>query len=199
MRPKRQAVTLLELLIAIVLLSVITIGLSSIDLFSRYHVLTADRRVRLQNEVSLALEHMTKHISQAIGSTLRLDRNTDPAVVFYQNTQGFRIRIDSNPVNGRPDQTDTWIAYCHEPINGPQPDSGIFYYSNAGATEPPGGNPEIITHKVVTDNTGFTYILTDNYLTIGIVCRWDPTQPRSADNPEISLNTTIKMPSVSTH
>jgi len=82
-----KSVTLVELIIAIVLLSVMVIGFSSIETFSRYHVLSADRRVKLQNNVSYALDHMTKHIAQAIGNFY------DPAVVAYADNKGIRARI----------------------------------------------------------------------------------------------------------
>jgi len=61
--------TLIELLISIVLLSLIVLGFASINVFSRYHVITSDRRAKLQNEVSYCMEHMTRNISMAFGNT----------------------------------------------------------------------------------------------------------------------------------
>jgi prepilin-type N-terminal cleavage/methylation domain-containing protein len=88
MKPNlKKAVTLLELLIAIVLLSVVTIGISSIDIFSRSHVLSSQRRTTLQNEASFVLGHMTKEITRAIGNT-----RIDPAVVLNINNSEIRIR-----------------------------------------------------------------------------------------------------------
>jgi len=57
-----RAVTLMELIIAIILMSLIILSLTSIYLFSRFHVFTSDRLTKAQNEASLVLEHMTKNI-----------------------------------------------------------------------------------------------------------------------------------------
>ncbi len=201
----KKSVTLLELLIAIVLLSIVTIGLSSIDLFSRGHVLNSQRRTTLQNEASLALEHMTKQITRAIGNT-----QIDPAVIRYNNNdRGIMVRIDDHPLpsgNGRIDSDDSWVAYRQEP----PAITEIRYYTNAGNGQNPRGSFEVIaTNVVVRDSSGFPGLrfignfnanqLQDNFIEVLITCRWLPDQPASVDNPEVQLHARIKMPSVSTN
>src|SRR3989338_5081842 len=106
----KKSITLLELLIAITLLSVIVLGFTSIDLFSRYHVLTADRRAKVQNEASYVLEHMAKEMVRAIG-----DFN-NPAVSITTTPSGnplIRVWVDANR-NGIRDSVaggDREIAY----------------------------------------------------------------------------------------
>jgi hypothetical protein len=200
MRPNlKKSVTLLELLIAIVLLSVVTIGISSIDIFSRSHVLSSQRRTSLQNEASFVLGHMTKEITRAIGNT-QIDR----AVFFYINNNGIRIRIDDHPLpsgNGRIDLDDSWIAYR-------QVGSEIWFYDNAGTVEPPAGPHDVLaSHVVFTDFTQpsdtwglqIDRDLSVNFIDVTIRCRWRPNPPASVDNPQVELRTRIKMPSVSTN
>jgi hypothetical protein len=75
---KLRATTLVELLIAAVLVSVIVLGLLGIDTFSRIHLSGAERRARLQNELSMILGHMHKNIAKAVG-----DPNNPPMVTTY--------------------------------------------------------------------------------------------------------------------
>ena len=206
---KCKSVTLLELLIAIVLLSIVTIGLSSIDLFSRNHVLSADRRAKLQNEASLALEHMSKHIGQAIG-----DFN-NPAVFEYPDSRGVRIKTDTSGDGRRDnDATDFWVAYRYEEVGNPVSDARIVFYENAGTGPLPVGNSDIIANHVAIidttqtprDNWGLAFFpamsngrLVDNSMEVQIICRWNPAQAASVDNPQIELRNRVKMPSVSTN
>lgn len=202
--PKIRSVTLLELLTAVVLITIIISGITSIEVFSRFHVLGSDRKARLQNEASVALEHMSKHISQAIGNTVN-----DRAVRGYADNKGIRIRIDSDG-NGRADTTDTWIAYRHENIGSPATDSEIGFYPNAGNTETPAGSYESIARRVVVSTPSFSGLeflgnfnnqrwLLDRTIEVKVTCRWDPVSgsPASVDNPEVTMRTRIEMPSMS--
>lgn len=199
---KIHSVTLLELLTAVVLITVIILGITSIEVFSRFHVLSSNRKARLQNEASVALEHMSKYISQAIGNTVN-----DRALRGYADNKGIRIRIDSDG-NGRADTTDTWIAYRHEDIGSPATDSEIRFYPNAGNTETPAGSYESIARKVVISTPSFYGLefigtfngsmwLTDRIVEVKVTCRWDPAAPVSVDNPEVTMRTRIEMPSMS--
>lgn len=202
----KKSVTLLELLIAIVLLSLIVISFTSIDLFSRFHVLTSGRRAKLQNEVSAALEHMTKQINRAIGYS------GNWAAKAYSDNKGVRIRIDDNPANGRIDTSDHWIAYIHKNIGALATDSEIRFYSDAGEDEIPSGIYQSIAHKIVIKKPTSTFYglefsgnfvpngwLNDNIIEVKITARWYPDQDASVDNPEVTMRTSIKMPSVSTN
>lgn len=201
----KKSLTLIELIIAIGLLSVIILAISNVDLFSRFHTVSVDRRVKLQNEISYALDHMTKHISEAIGYS------GDWAVKAYTDNKGVRVRIDSNQ-NGQIDvATDSWIAYRHENIGAT--DSEIRFYANAGSTETPAGTYETIARRIAISSGTFYGVefsgdsgvfdgsgwLNDNTIQVKIVGRWQPAQSASPDNPQAVMRVKIKMPSVSTH
>lgn len=194
---KKIGVTLFELLIAITLLSAIILGLSNIEIFSRTHLISSDRRAQLQNEASYILEHMTKYLLRAVGNP-----NEQP-IGGYSDNRGFRIRIDDNPANGRVDTGDTWVAYRHI-------GNTINFYSNAGTNDlplGPAGTPEVIAnHVCVTvnpfdaDTSSWGLVLETpgvNQFDITIRSRWDTSQPQSQGNPQIDLDTSVVAPSVS--
>lgn len=204
----KSATTLLELIIAIAILGLIVLGISNLELFSRYQVTNSDRRAQLQHNASYALEHMAKYIGQAIGNV------NDMAVKAYDDNKGIRIRIDDNPANGRIDVTDSWIAYRHENIDDPATDSEIRYYPpNAGNSEtlPVGPNAyQTLARKIListptlyglefSGNFDVNGWLRDNVIEVKIITRWDPSQPASSDNPQVEMKNSIKMPSVSTN
>ena len=175
------------------------IGFSSIDIFSRYHVVTSDRRVKLQNDASYVLEHMTKNITGtatrggAIG-----DINNPPIKIFY-TIEGvnkiiiIRINVDWNN-NGKWDGTsgtspDKQIAYRYNSAN-----YEIWYYSDYSGSP---ADYEILSSKI----TAFTptYSSSNDYLEVELSACWDPAQPSSPDNPCLSMKNRISMPAVSTH
>jgi len=186
----KKSLTLFELIIAISLLSVLILAFSSMELFSRRHVLTLDRQAQLQNEASFALEHMRKNIVMAIGNM------SDTPMRFYPDNRGIRIRIDDTPANGRVDATDTWIGYRHV-------GSQILFLPN----DPPPGGPSpnsvvIANHILTTDPGGLTIVMPAiNQLNITVEARWvpNPATPVSLDNPTVILTTSIIAPAVSTN
>jgi type II secretory pathway pseudopilin PulG len=208
--PRRnRAVTLIELIVAIGLISVIVLGLASMELFSRYHVISADRRAQLQNEASIALEHMYKHISNAIGSV------ADPPCQPYADNRGIRVRVDSNQ-NGQldPVPTDHYVGYRHE-------GSEIWFFPIDDDGTHSLAHEVIANHIVITNNPATPESCSDpsnpaqctnpwglkieipeiNQFDITVRARWDPNPAVavSSDNPEVILSTTILAHSVSTH
>jgi prepilin-type N-terminal cleavage/methylation domain-containing protein len=190
----KKAVTLIELLICLILIGMVIMGFYSISLFSHYHLLTADRRAKMQNDSTYVLEHMAKKLSQAIGDS------TNATVTRYTTGVGIRVRLDSSAPFGAADASDMFVDYCLV-------DSEIRFYTNtSGLTMPP---PATSTYQVLTDravpvtglefqgNIGASNILTDNILTVVLSLRWSPTLAASPDNPTVQMRTTVLMPAVS--
>lgn len=187
-KKRYTALTLLELIIAIILLGVIVIGFSSIELFSRYQVLSADRRTQVQNEVALVLEHMSKNVMQGVG-----DATTAP--IWWTATNGFSVRIEhqSPPTVGNLSD-DTIVSYTlsgniltcsldNEVIsnrilsgvtNGQMPDnnpnSGFYIYINPA-------DADLATNRAVIE--------------IGLVGRYNPGQAASLDNPQVAMKSRL--------
>jgi len=49
---KESGLNLLELIVAVVLMSIVLLGFFSIELFSGRHVISSDRRIKVQNEIA---------------------------------------------------------------------------------------------------------------------------------------------------
>ncbi len=189
MNPRHnKSVTLVELLIAICIFSLIVIGFSSIDTFSQYHVITSDRRAKLQNDASYVLEHMAKEIGRAIGdanqsavSVTTIDG--DPAIIVWidYNQDGKRDSVPS----------DRQIAYRYRS----SPDYQMRYYSDYSGSS----SYEIISRSIY----GFTRSLTDDYVSVEVSVCYDPDGSPAAcgslNNPALVMKNRIYMPAVSTH
>ena len=216
MRKKYPGVTLIELLIAIVLLSIVTLGFFSIEVFSRHHVLTADRRAQAQNEASYALEHMSKNVARAIGNERINGANT---VVDRGDATGggefrrLKVYIDGNnngirelPVANQ----DYWIAYRYfnNTASVTLRNSVQFcgHCQNKTCNQCTSGwetvslrSNKVNGFEIVKPNVA--NVLTDNYIEATVSACWDPQETNfvcgSSDNPTVTMRANIKMPSVS--
>ena len=201
-----KSVTLIELLIAMILISLLVVGFSSLEFFSRRHVVTSDRLAKLQNEVSYLLGHMAKNIGGtesrggAVGSIDQLPVTTNS----IGGDHAIQIWIDYNS-NGQRDTGDKQITYRYRAAN-----YEIWYYPNY-TDNPNDSDAEVITQRKISPDfstnaaqpTHITYSVNNNYIGIQATACWDPDGNPNAcgttDNPSITMSTRIKMPSVSTN
>jgi len=183
-----KSITLLELIIAMVILGFVVAGLYSIEIFSRAQLTAVDRRSRLQAEASYLLEHMVKNINQAIGDVNNLAVNND---TISGCDQAVRIWIDYNP-NGQRDAGDRQIAYCYKGT----PDFQARYYPNY----PSSPDYEVISQRI----SNFIWSATDNFLFVNATACWNPANPSDSrcgtpNNPAVTMQNRIDMPAVSTN
>lgn len=178
-------ITLIELLVAIILLSVVALAVGNIDLFSRHHLLSSDRRLKLQNELSFTLEHISKNVYQGVG-----DANNPP---LEQISNGFRVRVDRNTTPTPSLSDDTWVSYT--------------LTNNNLTCVIPGLSSEVISTHIVSGVSysampvlplpagykGLYILFTDNFtaVEIGLVARWKPNEPAGVDNPQVTMKTRI--------
>lgn len=218
MREKHnKSVTLLELLLAIVLLSIIVLGLTSIDFFSRHNVVNADVRARLQNKTYLALEHIRKNISSTIGNEFTLGQNQVVDIIDNNPNEAERLKVfvDYNN-NGVRDSGDYWRAYrVFYNAGNPSDRYQLLYCArcqnkNCNACDPPTFDwvPVIsnlitfIPRKPVVGGGNLT--LNENYVDVVITTCLHPeynfdANPDcgTADNPQTTMRTRILLPAVS--
>ena len=194
----RKSVTLIELLIAISLLAVMILGINSIDVFSRFHFFSTDRRAKLQNDVSYCLEHMTKYFFYAIGNeSLPGMANS---VVFISpnssNTSILSVFVDANG-SGVKDAGDTWSGYLFN-SNAHK----LTYYAQCAdsACSIAAGSPLVLSSKI----TAFSAVkdfTKGPYVNVSLTACWDPTQTTAtcgtSDNPSVTMATSLALPSVS--
>ncbi|MCK9604265.1 MAG: hypothetical protein M0R66_07910 [Candidatus Omnitrophica bacterium] len=220
--PRNKAVSIIELLISIILLSVIVLALASIDLFSRYHVVNSDQRARLQNQVYFVVEHMSREVSGAIGNENVYGADT---VVNQQSLSGgddygrVRVYVDGNgdgirqPPSDHPNPAagdDHWIAYLFYDNTASSNKNSIRYCGRCtdNNTPCPNGNAGACAIDWVTLSSNIQYfiptkpaaggILSQNYLDVEIIGCNDPTSGTcgNLENPIVTFRTNMKMPSV---
>lgn len=207
-----ESITLLELLICITLVGIIVLGFFSIHIFSRYHLVTSARRADLQNDIAYILEHMAQKINGAVGN----EKANGAYSVIDISTGAIDIYIDANG-NGQSDppvlpfpssSDDHWITYRYE-TTGPQ----SFQMRYCGLCRNANCNLNQCLDSVETLSTKITNFLPivnrnpsdntlrDNYVEIWLTACWDPTNLATcgySENPDVSMTSRIKMPSVST-
>lgn len=193
----RRSITFVELLIAIALLGLLVIAVFSVDNYARFHLITSDRRARIQNEASFVLEHMSKYVSQGVGA-----QPASPPLEQIAN--GFRVRVDMNltripPENPTPEDLsdDNWIGYT---LSGNNLSCSCTQISGAS---PPCFNSEVLASHLISGvqygimpadpTSGFYVNLTENnsMVEIGVVARYRPNDPPSLDNPQIAMKTRL--------
>lgn len=143
-----KSVTLIELLVAVSILGLLVIGLSNIDTFSHFQVISSDRRAKLQHDAAYVLEHMSKNVARGIGNekingaetVIQIKDNDDDG--SGNSSLLIKVYIDAgdgtdpdgggpqppNPPNGKREAynqnpevyDDHWIAYRFYPATGNQ-------------------------------------------------------------------------------
>jgi hypothetical protein len=192
-RNRTRAITLMELLIALVLLCLIVLGISNIDVFCKLVFLGSDRKAKSLNEASYIVEHMSKFIGQAVG-----DANNTPVTINSPPaycTQAVLVRIDnvSRAPNGVWDLDDSQIMYCFNNTA-----HSMRYYNNYTAPATP-GEPEELSRNVLN----FSPSLLRNTVEVNLTGCWNasitsgPRACGSVENPRVTLQTRIFMSSVS--
>jgi prepilin-type N-terminal cleavage/methylation domain-containing protein len=183
MRNKNHGMTLVELSIAVILLSLLVLSYHGIDYFTRGHTIDANRRVKMQNELAFVLEHMSKNVQLGIGYGLGGTGGSQPPLVTLAD--GFRVRVDINTPQTPSDLTD---------------DTSVDYTLTGNSLSCSLGSEVLATHIVsgvglssggvpADPDKGFYVDLSEDgtVIEVGLVARWYPTQARSSENPEVIM------------
>lgn len=83
---------MIELLVSLIVVSIIVLSFYSLEEYGHRQVIYSDRRVKVQNELGYALEHMGKYVQQASGNVSRQAIQVFPP----GNPDGFRVWVDFN-------------------------------------------------------------------------------------------------------
>ncbi|MFH0762380.1 MAG: hypothetical protein V1925_00635 [Candidatus Omnitrophota bacterium] len=179
-----NSLTLVELLIALILLFAVVMGFSSIDLFSRRQLLNSERQIKLQNEVSTLIEHMSKNIQMAAGTA------SDFPVQINNAAAGgplMAINMDSDGDGA----TDKIVAYQYRTAN-----YEVAYYDDYSG--PPGLAKKSETIATKIKSCRMLQDPTRNWVYLEIVSCWLPAEdPAYYTNPCVTMSTRVTMLSVS--
>jgi Tfp pilus assembly protein PilV len=213
---KQNSVTLLELAISMVILSVVILTISQLDIFSHTNVISAQRQMRVANEASLALEHIAMHLNPAIGDAANHAADNTP--IGGDVALRFWIDDPTNP-NFQRDGTDISRAYRWTGLLGSN--AFLLRYCDScgnptctqcsGTNSCGGGSPACWGVVVARDVVYFgkpqdlvpagpgAVALQDNFASIELrVCHNVAAPCGTPNNPQVSMQENIKMPSFST-
>lgn len=189
--------TIMELIIAIIILSFIILGINGIAVFTRNNVVTADRRAKLQNDVSRVIDHVSRMSNAAIGNEAVSGANS----VVTAGTGTLAVFVDSNQ-DGMRDSTvsaatDHWVYYNRDASNN-------IHYCNTCLTNNcsagcPAGTDEIIARNM-TDFTVSKDFTQGNFINVSVTACYNPaagTCGTAVENPSVTMRSRIDLPGVS--
>jgi hypothetical protein len=204
---RNKSLTLLELSIAICIFSLIVLALSNIDTFGRMHVVNTDRRIRLQQDASYVLQHISRTLNGtgSCGGAIG-DINNVPIDVTTTigGDKALIINVDYNN-NGKWEgsSVDRQVAYRYNAS------TYQFWYYPPYSGGTPGSYTAICFSRIRGDfsattsqPTYRTYSSGDNFVEVQIGACWNPASDGTCgtpDNPALKVKSRIYMPSVTTH
>ncbi|HNW40043.1 MAG TPA: hypothetical protein PL125_04510 [Candidatus Omnitrophota bacterium] len=190
-----KAVSLSELIISMLIVGSMVLSFYSLETYSHKQVVSADRRAKVQNSLTLSLEHMSKYVQQGTGNI------NFPAIKLYPASAtktGFQVRVDLNDPQTPDDLSD----------------DAIVYYTLSGNTLSVGCTgtcgsvvAEDLSNKIVANfnnsvmpaapTDGF-YVSVDalgNSVDIGLLGRYTPGETPTAEtklsNPQVAMKTKL--------
>ncbi len=197
-----RAVTLLELTVAISFLAIIVLGVNSIYYFSHSRYASIDRTASLDNEVGLLIDHMRKEMALAIGNETLFGADTVIKTTSISGDNAIWFCVDSSG-NCQSNAAD-WAAYRFRG----SPNYQIWFCPqclNASCRRCVDAWGTVANDTIASNISSFSLqpakpagtLLTNNYVTVRISSCWNPSQAPGVDNPCITKDTLIGMPSVS--
>lgn len=191
MNKGNRSLTLIELLSALVIFSLVVVGLGGVFVLSYREIIAAERMAVVQQEASLIVDHMTKNISQAIGSAATGAVYDAPPYLGIElsGNDSIRVRLDSDG-DGRPLDNANWIAYR---LNGTEVRYSTNY--NRPGTGWPVGGGEILSNRITQFEVAL--ISQTNYITLIVIARYNPAAAAGRMNPQVTMQADINMPMIS--
>lgn len=195
--------TLLELLVIVSLIGVVALSFFSIFIFGNTQAVTAERRVKVQNDLSLAIDHMAKHIAMAVGNEQLYGAGT--TIVLNPGTMLSAYIDAGTPPNGIRDSgpPDYWIAYRRSA------GAAIDYCarcSNSACGSCTSGWETLTNANRILSVGGFNItkpggsgMLNQNYIDVTLIGRYKADSAASSENPQVEMKNRIALPMVSTH
>jgi hypothetical protein len=207
----KKSITLMELLVALTVTTVIILYFFAIEKIGRQDLFTTDHRAKVQNEVSYVLQHMSKNLPKTIGSRAVSGQDPvstsaisgDAALRFFVDLD---LTADCSTANSAGDgqwntECDHWRAYRYRSSSAsPAADRyQLWYYAYC-----PGADCGTETYEIISEHTtAFNCSITNNYVDVEVTGCWDPDGSPYAcgttSNPSVTMHAYINMPAVSTN
>ena len=194
----QKGLILVELFIAIILVSMVLLSVTAVDIVSRKFLNATYYENRVQNEAGPMLEMIAKDITRGYGNA-----NNPGVIVSAANMVDIRQLDKASTPTYDDFSDDAWVRYSYEAA----PNYHIIrQYCTTGSQSVCGswGASEILAKNI----SGCSFTLAPDtslnknlWVTIAITARRNAadTSPPSAVNPEVILQTTIAALSQSIH
>lgn len=170
----RRGLSLVELILAILLLNVVLLTGLCIELGVHRIFQTTNVEIELLNEANPILDWVTRDINRGIGIVGDLPLSTASGANYIS----YLIRYDSNN-NNRADAADISVAYRYY-------SSGTNRYQLWHYPDSSNSAHEVLSNKVIAFSVG---AITNGVSDVTLQLRLDPSVAASVDNPEITLTT----------
>lgn len=185
----KRSLTVFELIIALVLFSLVLLGLFNISSFSYQDIIIASRRTVAIQTASLIAGHMAKNISQAIGSVAS-------GGIRFSGTSSIAVRWD-RPIrngNGIPDDdaNGNWIAYIYTAAQ-----NRVQYYANHNANGWAAGGGEELSVNITQFSVALVPGTNCVALSVTACFRAADGNCGTRTNPTVTMETKIAMPMMS--
>ncbi|MDD5730536.1 MAG: hypothetical protein PHN57_05360 [Candidatus Omnitrophica bacterium] len=193
---KKNALTLIELLVSLCIIGFLIIAMANIDIFSRHHVMSSDKKTKVQNSLAYSLEHMTKEVSRTIGNEFISGADSVANTGTIAGAPALRVFVDFNN-NGVSDAGDGWIAYRLQ--------GNLLQFCSFCPTAACNTclSWTTISNRIVSfvPSKPATLFLSKDSLDVSITACYDPAQTifpcGTSDNPREVMQSTLRMPLVS--
>jgi len=188
----RRGITLIELIIAIVILGIVSIGFASIELFARYQTISSDRRSQILNEAAIAVESIAQKVRYSEGCI------KERPFVVDGDGKGINIRKgDSAPGVAEPEPTSINPEMCRFEFE----DNVLYYKDSLDAATREAIARKIIDFSLVEidpEDADNPHPERPYALKIRVKTVYNPDEEISyPDNPDAAIETTVSCPSAS--
>ena len=167
--------TLVELILALLLLNVVILTGISMELGMRRIYTSTDVEAQLLAEAAPIIALVTKDINRAFGDS--------GSAAFIAGGNTYSLRNNDSNFNGRADSFDKWAAYRFIPGT-----HQLLYYPDNSS-----GTNEVLSNKVMSFTIDAAQLPTAGTLTVTLTLRKDPSSAPGYTNPEISVNSAAQL------
>ncbi|MFC1703634.1 type II secretion system protein J [Candidatus Omnitrophota bacterium] len=184
----KRGLTLTEVLIVTALLGVVVGAVTCVDITARNMLNQAERITKVNNEASLAMEHIVRNLHLAIGCAGCVDPLVDGT------ERGVRILNGGRDLEIRQDDGDARYDPAVDPFNMRY----RFAFASHEIEVNDGLGPWESLAENIRDGVIFSSANHDTpWIDVRITARFDPTQPESLENPEVTLRSRVLLTSSS--
>jgi len=212
-----SGLSLMEILIAITLIGLVFLAVTSVDIASRRFFGTSKEESWIQDEAKIAMGHIASRLQRGVGDmTDPFNMGQNPIDISGNSSRGAYILggayvNPSNPGVLATSGSRIWIK-VDEDSDGrydPALDKVVEYEYSVGTknitfypdAELGHVNPEVLAEGIV-ESAIFSFdnvTPIPNQVDVQIRVLRDPTQPKSLDNPETTLDSSIILRAMSTN